>query len=50
MKVHSFSDCVLGNLVQMMGSLENQVVREMGVGPALIELTFTGVKIIEQSP
>ena len=50
MKFHSFNDCVLGNLVQMMGSVENQVVREMGVGPALIELTFMGVKIIEQSP
>ena len=50
MKAHSFSDWVLGNLVQMVGSLENQMVKKMGVGPALIELTFMGVKRMKQSP
>ena len=49
MKAYSFSDGVLGNLVQMTRSLENQMVKKMGVGPALIELIFTGVKRLKQS-
>lgn len=49
MKAHLFSRCVIGTWVRIWGSLETQMIRKVGVGSALTELTFWGVKIIEQS-